>query len=411
MRKDGSTFWAHVVIDAIRDDSGNLLGFAKTTRDITDKKKTELSLAQAREELFQSQKMESIGQLTGGVAHDFNNLLSIISSGVQIFSRQAPTPSQLAVIDTIQRAVDRGSALTQQLLAFARQQPLAPAHHSINKIIENFETVLRRAVPASINFSTTLGGDAGWVNVDEARLEATILNLVVNARDAMPDGGTLALSTTRMQVEADAPGATEAGQYVCITVADSGTGIARELLDRVFDPFFTTKPVGKGTGLGLSQVQGLIVQSGGRVNIDSTPGIGTRVHLILPLVAVPAEHLQVEDEATELVIIVEDEVELAGLAKSLFETLGYQALVAYTGQDALCLLAQNPHADLLFSDVMMPGMTGIELAHSARALYPSMKIILASGYAALTLRTKGDIDAFDFVAKPYRLSEIVKKLR
>ncbi|SHG57799.1 PAS domain-containing sensor histidine kinase [Massilia sp. CF038] len=399
LRKDGTTFWAHVVIDAIRDDSGALLGFAKITRDITERREAEQSLDQARAQLFQSQKMEAVGQLTGGVAHDFNNLLSIISSAVQILQKQNASALEKSIIDTIGRAVERGSTLTQQLLAFARQQPLAPANHRINRVIESFEPVLRRAVPSSIRFETVLARDVGWVNLDEARFEAALLNLVVNARDAMPDGGSITLSTARVPA---------GGDQVRITVTDTGTGMDAELAARVFEPFFTTKDIGKGTGLGLSQVQGFIMQSGGQVTLESTPGHGTSVHLTLPMITVTEEEAA---PAGELVIIVEDEPELAALAGTLFESIGYQVLIADGGEQALRLLAQNPGADLLFSDVMMPGMSGIELARKVRAQYPGLKIILASGYQAPALRAEGSIDDVAFVSKPYRLSEIVKRLR
>lgn len=410
VRKDGTKFFAHVVIDAIHDDNGKLLGFAKITRDITDKKNTEQSLEQARAQLFQSQKMEAMGQLTGGVAHDFNNLLSIISSAVQILAQQSLAPAQQGIVDTIQRAVDRGAGLTQQLLAFARQQPLAAEDLNINKLVQGFEPVLQRALNSSIELRTTLASDAGWVHLDEARFEAALLNLVVNARDAMPHGGRIEVTTARVTLGPDDPPGLAAGKYIRISVRDSGHGMSKEVMARVFEPFYTTKEVGKGTGLGLPQVQGFIAQSGGAVTIDSTPGEGTTIDLFLPCVPRPAEE-EAQAGGTELVIIAEDEPELAGLAKTLFETLGYQALVANNGHEALRLLAQYPSTDLLFSDVMMPGMTGLELARAARAAQPDLKIILASGYAAPVLRAQGEFDEFDFVTKPYRLSEIVKKLR
>jgi PAS domain S-box-containing protein len=411
VRKDGKRFWAHVVIDAIRDRDGKLIGFAKITRDITEKRIANESLEQAKAQLFQSQKMESLGQLTGGVAHDFNNLLSIISSAVQILNRQNPTSVERSTLDTIQRAVDRGATMTQQLLAFARQQPLTSAHHQINKVISGFELVLRRALSSSIDFSITLSPEAGWIDLDEARFEAALLNLVVNARDAMPDGGRLDIATARRTIGLGASSTLAAGEYVQITVSDSGHGMAPEVMSRVFEPFFTTKQIGKGTGLGLSQVEGFIVQSGGQVEIESAPDQGTRIHLLLPALDIGADVDEVAAPTSETVIIAEDEEELAQLAGSLFETLGYVVLIAHNGRDALRLLAKNPNADLLFSDVMMPGMDGVELGRTARALYPQLKIILASGYAIPALRSAGGIDEFDFVAKPYRLSEIVKKLR
>jgi PAS domain S-box-containing protein len=411
VRKDGTRFWAHVIIDAIHGDDGELVGFAKITRDLTEKKLAAEALEQAQLALFQSQKMESIGQLTGGIAHDFNNLLSVLSSGLEVLGMSRQSGGDAKTIDSMRRAIDRGATLTQQLLAFARQQPLQPETRSINRIISGFESVLRRAGHSGIEFELNLDPQAGSAVVDAARFESALLNLVVNARDAMPHGGTLDVSTTRIRSESSETGELPAGDYVRITVTDTGSGMPADVKARVFEPFYTTKPVGKGTGLGLSQVQGFIVQSGGQVAIDSTPGQGTSVHLTLPAIAAPEGAHEVPRTGSELVIIAEDEVELAGLAASLFETLGYKVLLAHTGADALRLLAQNPDADLLFSDVMMPGMTGIELAHTARSLYPKLKIILASGYAAPALREQGDIDAFDFVAKPYRLAEIIRKLR
>ncbi|UUZ53581.1 hypothetical protein LP419_33385 [Massilia sp. H-1] len=258
--------------------------------------------------------MEAVGQLTGGIAHDFNNLLSIISSAVQILQRQGLGPPDRNIVDTIQRAVDRGAALTQQLLAFARQQPLAPSRHRINDIIANFEPVLRRAVPSSVTFETALARDVGWVHIDEARFEAAILNLVVNARDAMPQGGRIALATSRLTL---APGEHQDLRAWLNTCASRWPTTApawiRKWLSRVFEPFFTTKQIGKGTGLGLSQVQGFIIQSGGQVAIDSGPGEGTAVHLTLPLIAVSDEEQATHSES-ELVIIAEDEPELATLA-------------------------------------------------------------------------------------------------
>lgn len=409
VRKDGSRFWAHVIIDPVYTKEGEFVGFAKITRDITERKMAMQALEQTQAQLFQSQKMEALGQLTGGVAHEFNNLLSIISSAVQILGRQQSTKLENSILDTIQRAVDRGASLTQQLLTFARQQPLSPANHKLNKIVESFEPVLRRAVPSSVEFHLSLGRDVGWLNVDESRFEAALLNLVVNARDAMPDGGRLDLTTSALTLAAGQIPEMPAGHYVRTSVVDSGHGMNEETLSRVFEPFYTTKEVGKGTGLGLSQVQGFIVQSGGCVTIESAPGAGTTVHLILPALE-PAIEDPDSGPGSETVIIAEDEEELASLAASLFKTLGYEVLIAHNGAEALRLLNQHPDTDLLFTDVMMPGMTGIELARTVRSMYPGLKIILSSGYPGASL-AGGAIDEFTFVSKPYRLSEIVKRLR
>lgn len=410
VRKNGTRFWAHVVLDAIRGDDGKLIGFAKITRDITERKEAARSLELAREELFQSQKMEAIGQLTGGVAHDFNNLLSIISTATQVLEAQGLAAPQKSVLESIQRAVARGAGLTQQLLAFARQQPLAPTLQDPNKVIGNFETVLRRGVAANVDLRLHLGHAVKPVNIDEARLEAALLNLVVNARDAMPGGGALVISTANQDFQAGEHSSLPAGAYVRITVADTGTGMPPQVLARACEPFFTTKPVGKGTGLGLSQVHGFIMQSGGALEVQSIENTGTTITILLPALEQDAGQVAAAPQR-ELALIVEDEEELGKLAGSLFETLGYDVILTRDGSEALRVLREQAGIDLLFSDVMMPGMSGIELARHAREMAPGLKIILASGYPVPALRTHGGLDEFDFISKPYRLSEIVKKLR
>ena len=409
VRKDGSRFWAHVVVDAIRNDSGELIGFAKITRDATEQREATQSLEQARAALFQSQKMEAIGQLTGGVAHDFNNLLSVVASGLEIIKSQ-DTGIDSRVIDSMNRAIERGASLTQQLLAFARQQPLAPEVHNINKLIEGFESVLRRAVDSSIDFQIELAGDLANACIDEARFETAILNLVVNARDAMEARGRLVIRTRNIALAAHnrlAP-----GNYVEVTVADNGAGMSPDVAARVFEPFFTTKPIGKGTGLGLAQVHGFIAQSGGDIEVESTLGAGTTLRILLPVSSAPVSTRTCDSAAREKVLVVEDEEDLAVLAATLFEGLGYDVLVANNGRDALALLERNPDVDVVFSDVMMPQMSGIELARIVRRDYPAARILLASGYPVPALRQQqGDIDEFAFVAKPYRLPEILKRLR
>ncbi|MGZ8316161.1 MAG: PAS domain S-box protein [Telluria sp.] len=409
VRKDGSEFWAHVVVDAIRDDSGTLLGYAKVTRDVTEQRKAAQSLEQTRAALFQSQKMEAIGQLTGGIAHDFNNLLSVVASGMELIRLQAEGVDR-RVLDSVQRAVERGSALTQQLLSFARQQPLAPSLHNPNKLIEGFESILRRAVDPATDFRIELGRGLRPVLIDEARFEAAVLNLVVNARDALPDGGRLVLQTSDLTLEQHVRLAP--GRYVKLTLQDNGSGMTPEVAARAFEPFFTTKPIGKGTGLGLSQVHGFIIQSGGDVSVDSAPGAGTTFTILLPACGEEADVQEPDGGASEKVLVVEDEEDLAQLAATLFESIGYEVLVANNGKDALVLLERNPDVDVIFCDIMMPQMNGIELARIARDKYPGARIVLASGYPMPALREQqGDIEEFAFVSKPYRLPEILKRLR
>ena len=409
LRKDGTRFWAHVVVDSIRDEGGTLLGFAKITRDVTEQRQAAQSLEQTRAALFQSQKMEAIGQLTGGIAHDFNNLLSVVASGLEIIKTQS-TGIDRRVIDSMNRAIERGASLTQQLLAFARQQPLAPAIHNINRLIEGFESVLRRAVDSSIDFDVALADGLPNACIDEARFETAILNLVVNARDAMPDGGRLLLETR--VVTLDGHGTLAPGRYVEVSVADTGMGMSPDVAARVFEPFFTTKPVGKGTGLGLAQVHGFIVQSGGDIAVESALDKGTTLRILLPASAECEGERPADPNAREKVLVVEDEEDLLVLAATLFESIGYDVLLANNGKDALAILERNPDVDVVFSDVMMPQMSGIELARIVRREYPDARILLASGYPMPALRQQqGDIEEFPFVSKPYRLPEILKRLR
>jgi len=410
VRKDGSRFWAHVVIDAIRDDAGELLGFAKITRDLTEKKKADEALEKANIALYQAQKMESIGQLTGGVAHDFNNLLSVLSSGLEVLSLQRGDGDR-RTLDSMRRAIDRGARLTQQLLAFARQQPLQAETRNLNRVIRGFETVLRRAGHPAIDFVIDLDRKARSAVIDSARFESALLNLVVNARDAMPDGGRLTIATSNVVADGTHPAGLAPGEYVRVTVTDTGTGMPPDVVARAFEPFFTTKEVGKGTGLGLSQVYGFIKQSGGEVAIDSAQGEGTTISIYLPAVVDPVEEPRAEH--VESVLIVEDEPDLMDVAATLFTSMGYDVVTASSGQEAIDVMEQRD-VDILFTDVVMPnGMNGIELASFTREHYPATKIMLASGYPLPALRQRhgSDLSEFAFVNKPYRLSDLARTLR
>lgn len=412
-RKDGTSFWAHVIIDAIHDESGELIGFAKVTRDLTEKKAAADALAEANAALFQAQKMESIGQLTGGIAHDFNNLLSVLSSGLEVLtlrSGMAGGVADIKTLDSMRRAIDRGATLTQQLLAFARQQPLQPETHSVNRLVSGFESVLRRAVNAAIDFEVRLEPEIRATVIDSARFESALLNLVVNARDAMPDGGRICIATANVELKEREVNGLVPGSYVKVTVSDTGTGMSPETAQRAFEPFYTTKEVGKGTGLGLSQVYGFIKQSGGEVKIRTAPGEGTAIAIYLP--AAPGQDAPAQQDSTEMVLIVEDEPDLMDVASALYISMGYEVLTASSAQEALALLASR-HIDILFTDVIMPnGMNGVELATYAREHYPDMKIILASGYPLPALKLEhNNLSEFAFVNKPYRLSDLARALR
>jgi len=420
-RKDGTRFWASVVIDPIRNEMGELIGFAKITRDITERRQAQEALAQAQAALFQSQKMEAVGQLTGGIAHDFNNLLTVIVNNLDLLTRNTKDPRDMRLIESAQRAAERGAQLTQQLLAFSRRQPLQPALHDPNKLIEGFEAILHRACGELIRLQLALAPGVRSISVDAPQFEAALLNLTVNARDAMPEGGVLRISTgnvTLSEKDGSAAGL-QPGQYVSVTVRDSGTGMPPEVVNRVFEPFFTTKEVGKGTGLGLSQVYGFVTQSGGHIAIDSTPGQGTTITMLLPAQAGEGDAMENED-ATErpardtagTVLIVEDEPAVLEVACDIFESLGYDVLTATDAHQAVSVLERTPSIDVLFSDVVMPnGMNGVELSRKAREMRPDLRILLASGYPMSALPSEGFGAGISFISKPYRWTELAEKLR
>jgi PAS domain S-box-containing protein len=414
VRQDGTQFWAHVVVDAIRDEAGKLLGFAKVTRDITERKLAAEALERANAALFQSQKMEAIGQLTGGIAHDFNNLLAIMSSSVDVLATRAQNYADIKVLDAMRRAVERGALLTQQLLSFARQQPLMVEKYDLNSVISGFESVLRRAGNSGIEMDIQPAREAKTVLLDAARFEAALLNLVVNARDAMPDGGKLVIAVENVEIGVGMVGNLAPGAYVRVSVRDNGSGMPPAVVARAFEPFFTTKEVGKGTGLGLSQVYGFIAQSGGDVVIDSEEGKGTTISMYLPVVEGTSDESVIATGASvDTVLIVEDEPDVLDAAGQLFRSIGYEVVTATNAIDAMVILERRTDIDILFTDVVMPkGMSGVQLARAARELRPELKIVLASGYPLPALRDQyGRIDDFAFVNKPYRLAELAKAIR
>ena len=418
VRKDGQRFWAHVIVDPIRDNSGALLGFAKITRDITDRRAAAEALEQARAGLFQSQKMEAIGKLAGGIAHDFNNLLTVIVNSLDLLAREVGSPGGARLLDSAQNAAGRGATLTHQLLAFARQQPLRPDNYNLNSLIGGVEAILRRTCNDGVAFEFRLAPRLRSVYLDAPQFEAALLNIVVNAREAMPDGGRLDIATDNVTLdERNRVGSLPAGFYVKLTVADSGCGMNGEVMRHAFEPFFTTRQVGKGSGMGLSQVYGFVTQSGGEVMLESEPGNGTTVSLYLPAQAGTgdeaagevAEPLPKKDK----VLIVEDEPDVLDIAVELFRSMGYEVVTAGNGLDAIDILKRARDIDVLFTDVVMPkGMHGIELARFTQKLCPGVKVILASGYPLPALTAQhGDLAGLAFVSKPYRWTELLEKLR
>ncbi len=422
VRKDGTRFWAHAVIEAIRSPKGRLLGFAEVTRDASERREAQDTLERTRQALFQSQKMEAVGQLTGGIAHDFNNLLTVISGSLELIQQRPEDRERvLHFAENAQAAAERGARLTQQLLSFARCQSLRPERHGINGLIGSFEAVLRRVCSETVEFDLALDPALLPVLIDAAQLEGSLLNLVMNARDAMAKGGRLTIATANAELDpaAAAEAGVRPGAYVRITVADTGEGMSPETLARAFEPFFTTKPVGLGSGLGLSQVYGFVSQSGGAVSLSSALGQGASVALLLPALAAGAPQPAASGDAAAApprssgtVLVVEDDPDVLRLAVETLRSLDYRVLTAGDGPAALAVLKRAAEIDLLFSDVVMPrGMSGVDLAREAVRLRPALRVVLASGYASSAFAPGCGPENFAFISKPYRGSDLVRMFR
>ncbi len=421
VRKDGTRFWASVVIDAIRDEQGEIVGFAKVTRDMTERRTME-------EKLRQSQKMDALGQLTGGIAHDFNNLLTVIMGSVEVLGRwlsaspNVKPPSR--VVRSISAAEDasrRAATLTQRLLAFSRQQPLHPKTIDPNRLALSLVEMLRRTLGERIRVVTTLGSDTGLVEADPTELENALLNLVVNSRDAMPDGGKITIETAKVARERLPLGLEVATPYVRITVKDNGSGMDQQTLAKAFDPFFTTKGVGRGTGLGLSQVYGFVQQSGGQVVIDSQPGVGTAVHIYLPRLSDDAEEfdpqrnisMDGDQKGTETILVVEDDDAVRGHSTDVLRKSGYHVLEAPNAGAALEILDRQPDVRLLFTDIGLPGtMNGRQLSDEARHRRPELKVVLTTGYTEDTIIHSGRLErGVSLIVKPFSFADLTKKIR
>jgi len=381
-RKDGTKFWASVVIDAVRSESGELLGFAKVTRDITERKQNEERLLNAREQLLQSQKMDSIGQLTGGIAHDFNNLLTVILSGSQMMERLAQgNENLLRLIGHIRHAVERGEKLTRQLLSYSRRQALKPELLNVAEALSVFIEGMLKTVAGNIEIKRDIADDLWPVEVDPNELDLALINIALNARDAMPKGGQLRI---RARNEVLGPNGAQPGQYVAISMIDTGMGMTPETLAKATEPFFTTKPRGTGTGLGLSQVYGFAKQSGGNLHIESVLGRGTTVTLQLQAAHIAYSAGVVASHARGFtVLVVEDEVLVAEMARSILSHAGYNVELAHEARRGLEIL-RSTKVDAVFCDIVMPGgMNGIELADRIRTELPEIPILLTTGYYEL----------------------------
>lgn len=411
IRKDGSRFWAHVVVDRIMDDNGELVGFAKITRDVTEKRDAARELDRAREALFQSQKTEAIGKLTGGVAHDFNNLLMVIQSCLDMVDLKLPHDSQLRkLVHNAQSAVQRGSALTQRMLAFARKQELRVAPVDVASLVVNMTELLRRSLGPLVNISTMFPAALNPVKTDANQLELALMNLAVNARDAMPEGGNLTIAARNVTIDASHSTQLAPGEYVCLSVTDEGEGMDEETLTKATEPFFTTKGIGKGTGLGLSMVHGLAEQSGGRLVIKSSKGFGTRVEMWLPsvqsdfvglpemVIPMPATLVAAGDARSLHIVVVDDDSLVLNATDAVLQDLGHRVTEAASAEEALRILEAHEDVDMLITDHAMPGMTGAQLVSEVNIRWPALPVVLATGYAEIPTDLS---DGATRLSKPY----------
>jgi signal transduction histidine kinase len=393
-------------------------GLAVFFRDVTEHKHAVEARRVTEEQLHQSQKMESVGQLTGGVAHDFNNLLTVVSGNLELIEDATDNARVRHFAAAARRAADRGAKLTAQLLAFSRRQKLHPKLVTANDLISEFQGLIGQAVGGLCVLRLRTGEGLWPCLIDPPLLETALLNLALNGRDAMPDGGVLEIETRNVVLDDEAVPGCPPGSYVRLSVKDTGFGMAPEIRDRVFEPFFTTKEVGKGTGLGLSMVYGFVRQSGGHVTIESAVGTGTTVTLYLPRAPngpdaeVEAVQPRPLPAGTERILVVEDNEDLLEATSAMLTTFGYRVLCARTGAEAIEILDSGAEIDLLFSDVVMPnGMNGIELARQTRQRSKDMKVLLTSGYAGDVLERYRAVDEFPIIDKPFRLSDLAWRLR
>ena len=417
VRKDGSRFWANVIIDPIRDTNGDVIGFAKVTRDLTEKRAME-------EQLRQSQKMEAVGQLTGGLAHDFNNLLTGISGSLemmQIRMAQGRTAEFDRYFMAAQGAVKRAAALTHRLLAFSRRQTLDPKPTNANRLVGDMEELIRRTMGPSIQLEV-VGASGLWpILVDPNQLENALLNLCLNARDAMPDGGKLTIETANRWMDERAARQHDlpTGQYVSLCVTDTGTGMTPEVIAKAFEPFFTTKPLGQGTGLGLSMIYGFARQSGGQIRIYSEVGHGTTMCLYLPR---HTENVADESEIAfpplepaqgEVVLVIDDEPTIRMLIAEVLASAGYAVIEASDGPTGLKALESQRRIDLLITDVGLPGgLNGRQVADAARTTRPDLKVLFITGYAENAVVRNGRLDrGMHIMAKPFQMEALAAKIR
>lgn len=426
VRKDGSKFRALVVIDRIEDEQGNLVGFAKVTRDVTDRYQAQEDLKTTQEKLSGAQKMEAVGQLSGGIAHDFNNLLMIVIGNLETAQSQASkgqgTPALGRALANAMRGAQRAAALTSRLLAFSRRQALDPKPIDLNKYLAGTTEFLQRSLGETVQIEAAGSAGLWMIEADHNQLEAALVNLAINARDAMPKGGKITIEAGNVFADEDYTRLNPEvmpGQYVAICVSDNGNGMAPEVANRAFEPFFTTKEAGHGTGLGLSQVYGFVKQSGGHVKIYSEPGDGTTVKIYLPRLLRPLDEPEdtsiqiVGSDAGETILVVEDDTDLRSYLAEVLRGFGYEVITCSDAQSAMVFLAQSERpVSLMLTDIVMPGQNGKELGDETQKLRPGLKIIYMTGYSRNAVVHQGRLDpGVDLIQKPISQTDLANRIR
>jgi PAS domain S-box-containing protein len=430
VRKDGSKFFALVIIDPIRNESGELIGFAKVTRDITERMHAQRVLKDAQEQLAASQKLDAVGQLSGGIAHDFNNLLMIVIGNLETAQRYAKTlgtPSanlERSIANAV-RGAQRATALTSRLLAFSRRQSLDPKPLEVNRFLTGTADFLQRSLGEIVEVEVVGSAGVWQIEADPNHLEAALVNLAINARDAMPGGGKVTLEATNVFADEDycrANPELSRGQYVLICVSDTGCGMPPDVSSRAFEPFFTTKELGQGTGLGLSQVYGFVKQSGGYVKIYSEVDQGTTVKIYLPRYTRQPDHEELQEgeepavrpsEQGEVILVVEDDDDLRAYLAEVLRGLGYQVLAAANAQAALPILERiSRRIDLLLTDVVMPGMNGRELGKRAQEVRPNLRVLYMTGYSRNAVVHHGRLEeGVELLQKPIAQTRLAARVR
>jgi len=421
-KKDGSTFWGELSASSIRDDRGTITGFLALVRDVSDRKRAEEEKAQLQAQLLQSQKMDSIGRLAGGVAHDFNNMLSVILGYSELIQTQLNANDPIRNdVEQIEKAGRRAKDITQQLLAFSRKQIIEPTIIDLNELINSIQKNLARLIGEDINLRFSPGPGLCKIRFDHSQLDQILINLAANARDAMPLGGHLTIETSNVSLD-DAfcreHLGFNAGTYVLLTVADSGIGMDRETLAHAFEPFFTTKAIGKGTGLGLATVYGIVVQGGGLIEADSEPGRGTIFRIYFPSIREdalvdPGKEASTIRSGAGSILVVEDDKLVRNMTVAMLESVGYKVREAATARDALKYCENNGDAiDLLITDVVMPELSGAELRDRIQAFRPGLKVLFISGYASDVVAHHGILEeGVNFIRKPFSMNDLAKAVQ